>query len=55
MIGYVKKFDEYATMSFRVNDKRLLKNYNKIWSKIEKLWKINFESKPVSGDDEIST
>ena len=30
MTGYARKFDENATMSFRVNDKQLLKNYNKI-------------------------
>ena len=30
MTGYVKKFNENATMSFRVTDKQLLKNYNKI-------------------------
>ena len=28
----------------------LQKNYNKIWGKIEKLIKINFESKPVYVD-----
>ena len=39
-------------MSFRVEDKQLLKNYNKIWEKIEKLMKIDFESKPVYGDDD---
>ena len=38
-------------MSFRVNNKQSLKNYNKIWKKVEKLLKINFESKPVCGDD----
>ena len=37
---YARKFDENAAMSFRVNDKQLLKNYNKIWEKIEKLLKI---------------
>ena len=42
MIGYTRKFDENATMSFRVNDKQLLKNYNKIWEKVEKLMKIDF-------------
>ena len=30
MTGYARKFDENATMSFRVNNKQLLKNYNKI-------------------------
>ena len=52
MTGYAKKFDENAIMSFKVNNKQLLKNYNKIWEKIEKLMKINFESKPVYGDDD---
>ena len=52
MTGYVRKFNENSTMSFRVKDKQLLKNYNKIWEKIEKLMKIDFESKPVYGDDD---
>ena len=39
-------------MSFRVDEKQLLKNYNKIWEKTEKLMKIDFESKPVYGDDD---
>ena len=39
-------------MSFRVKDKQLLKNYNRIWEKGEKLMKIDFESKPVYGDDD---
>ena len=38
-------------MAFIVKDKQLLRNYNKIWDKIEKLMKINFESNPVYGDD----
>ena len=38
-------------MSFRAEDKQLLKNYNKIWEKIQKLMKIDFESKPIYGDD----
>ena len=52
MTGYVKKFNENSTMSFRVKDKQLLKNYNKILEKVEKLMKIDFESKPVYGDDD---
>ena len=49
--GYVKKFNENAIMPFRVNNnKQLLKNYNKIWEKIEKLMRTDFESKPVYGD-----
>ena len=40
-----------ATLSFRVNYKQLLKNCNKIWEKIEKSVRIDFETKPVYGDD----
>ena len=36
------KFDENATMSFRVNSKQLLKNYNKIWEKVGKVIKDRF-------------
>ena len=50
--GYARRFDENATMSFKANNKQLLKNYNKIWEKVEKLLKIDFESKPVYGDDD---
>ena len=39
-------------MSFRAKDKQLLKNYNKIWEKVEKLMKTDFESKPVYVDDD---
>ena len=52
MTGYARKFDENVTMSLIVKDKQLLKNYTKIREKIEKLMKINFESKPVYGDDD---
>ena len=51
MTGYGRKFDENATMSFKVKDKQLLKKYTKIWETIEELMKINFESKPVYGED----
>ena len=51
MTGYVRKFDENATMPFIVKDKQLLKKYTKIWETIEGLMKINFESKPVYGED----
>ena len=52
MIGVARKFDENATMSFKAKNKQLLENYNKIWEKVEKLLKIDFESKPVYGDDD---
>ena len=52
MTGYARKFGENATVSFIVKDKMLLKKYIKIWETIEELMKINFESKPVYGDDD---
>ena len=52
MTGSARKFDNNATMSFKIKDKQLLKNYTKIWKKTEKLMKINFESKSVYGDDD---
>ena len=54
MYGYINKskenkskknkFKENITMSLRVNDEQLFKEYNKIWQKVEKLMKIDFES-----------
>ena len=38
--------------SFRANNKQLLKNYSKIWEKVEKLTRIDFESKLVYADDD---
>ena len=52
MIGYVRKFNKNTAMSFRAKNKQFLKNYDKIWEKVEKLMKINIESKSVYGDDE---
>ena len=52
MTGYARKFNESVTMSFKVNDNQLLKNYNRIWEKSENLMRIDFESKPVYGDDD---
>ena len=52
MTDYAKKVNETTTMSFKANNKQLLKNYNKIWEKVEKLLRIDFESKPVYGDDD---
>ena len=53
MNGYFKKFNENATMSFRVNNnKQLLKHYNKLWEKTEELIRIGYESKPVYADDD---
>ena len=61
MTGYINKFDENKnknknkntiTMSLKVKDKKLLKNYNKIRKKPEKLMSINFNSKPTYGNDD---
>ena len=52
MTRYPKKINENARMSFRANNKQLLENYNKIWEKAERLMRIDFESKPVYGDDD---
>ena len=39
-------------MSFRVNNRQLLEKYNKIWEKFERLMGIDFENKPVYGNDD---
>ena len=49
----LKKFNDNATISFRVNNnKQLSKNYNKMSEKTEKLIRINFESKLIYRDDD---
>ena len=56
MTGYVNNFDEnkknIITVSLKVKDKQLLKNYNKILKKIEKLMNIDFNSKPTYSDND---
>ena len=55
MIGYVKRFDSNDTnkaMSFKVNDYRLLKKYNKILERVSILKNIEFNSEPVYGDND---
>ena len=43
MTGYIYKFGENKiTMSFMVKNKQILKTYNKIWKKIERLMSIDF-------------
>ena len=44
MTGYAKKIELNSTMSFKISDKQLLKKYNKIWKKVAKLLKIEFNS-----------
>ena len=52
MTGYVRKFEGNTTMSFKISNKQLLKKYNQIWKRVEKLLKIEFDSEPVYGDDD---
>ena len=49
--GYVKCFDTNKTMSFKVNDKKLLKRYIKIWKKISILIGKKFDSEPFYCDN----
>ena len=39
-------------MSFMIKDIQHFKKYNKIWKKIEKLMKIDFNTKTTYGDDD---
>ena len=41
MTVFARKFDENATISFRANNKQVLKNYNKILKIVEKLMRIS--------------
>ena len=47
------KFDKNKiTISVMIKDIQLLKSYNKIWKKIEKLMKIDFNIKTTYSDDD---
>ena len=52
MTGYVRESDDNVTIFFKTSDKQLLKKYNQIWKTVEKLLKIESDSKSVYGDDE---
>ena len=52
MIGYVKTFDSNKTMSFKVDDNKLLKKYNRIWEIISHLLNTEFDSEPVYDDND---
>ena len=52
MTGYIRKFEGNRTMSFKISNKQLLKKYNQIWKRVEKLSKIEFDSEPVYGDND---
>ena len=40
-------------MNLLVNDKEILKKYNKIWDKIKNLFEKKFDSEPVCNDKYI--
>ena len=52
IIAYVKCFDSKKAMSFRVNNNKLLKKYNKIWERISNLLSTKFDSEPFYGDND---
>ena len=52
MTGYARKFEGNTTMSFKISNKQLLKKYNQIWKRVEKLLKTEFDSDPVYGDND---
>ena len=55
MTGYINEFNENKNtiiMSLKVNDEQLFKKYSKIWKKVEKLMRIDFESKTAYGYDD---
>ena len=53
MTGYINKFDKNTIkMSLKVKDKKLFKNYHKIWKKIEKLMDIDLNTKNTYGGDD---
>ena len=52
MTGYVRKFEVNTTMFFKISNKQLMKKYNQIWKKVQKLLKIELDSKLVYGDDD---
>ena len=55
MTSYTNEFNEIKNtiiMALRVNDEQIFKKYNKIWKKVEKLMRINFENKPTYGYDD---
>ena len=56
MVGHVKHFDSNKAMSFKVDDNKLLKKYNKIWEKISNHKdKDKIKTKITMYDDRVNT
>ena len=51
MTEYDKRLDSNKTISFKVNDNRLLKKYTKLQKKVSILMHIEFDSEPVYCDN----
>ena len=51
MTGYIKKFDDNVKIPFKACEKQLFKSIIKYGKKLTMLLKIEFDSKPVYGDD----
>ena len=52
MTGYIRKFEGNTTMSSKINNKQLLKKYNQMWKRVERLSKVEFDSKPFYGNND---
>ena len=52
MIGYVKRFSNNKTMSFKTLDEKLLKKYAEISEKVSCLMNIEFDSELVYGGND---
>ena len=52
VIGYVKCFESKKTISFKINDNRLLRKYTKMWKNVKNLLNIKFDCEPIHGDND---
>ena len=52
IIGFVKKFDNKKTMSFKVTDNKLSKRTPKYGKKVKNLLNIKIDSEPVYGNND---
>ena len=55
MTGYFRKFEGNATISFKISNKQLLKKYNQIWKRLQKLLKIEFDKEHAYVDSDKYT
>ena len=55
MSGYVKSFNETKSMSFLIEDEKLLKKYNKIWKKVSNTMQKEFNNESVHHNGKYKT